>query len=73
MVKTTKKEAPNYLTELIPKSKQTIRKRSHIPSYRCRTDSFKCSSFPSTLNDWFNLDENIRKSESISVFNIQHF
>ena len=24
--------------------------------------------FPSTLNDWFNLDLNIRNSESISVF-----
>ena len=24
--------------------------------------------FPSTLNDWFKLDENIRNSESISIF-----
>ena len=24
--------------------------------------------FPSTLNDWFNLDLNIRNSESVSVF-----
>ena len=28
----------------------------------------KHSFFPSTLNDWFNLDTNIRNSESISLF-----
>ena len=65
-----KEGAPNYLVKLIPKSKQTIRARNnHIPSYNCRTDCFKYSFFPSTpLNDWFNLDNNIRKTESISIF-----
>ena len=29
---------------------------------------FKYSFFPSTLNDWFRLDMNIRNSESISLF-----
>ena len=54
---------------LIPKCNQTIRTRnSHIPIFRCRTDCFKYSFFPSNLRDWFNLDDDIRNSESISVF-----
>ena len=61
MFKIMKKEAPNYLVNLIPKCEQTIRtSNNHIPSYHCRTDYLKYSFFPSTLNDWFKLDENIR-------------
>ena len=64
-----KDEAPNYLMNLIPKCNQTIRTRNnHIPIFCCRTDCFKYSFFLSTLRDWFNLDGNIRNSESISVF-----
>ena len=39
-----------------------------MPIFHCRTDCFRYSFFPSTLKDWFNLDDNIRNSESISVF-----
>ena len=53
------------MINLIP----TIRTRNNsTPSYKCRTDCFKHSFFPSTLNDWFNLGINIRNSESISSF-----
>ena len=69
MFKIMKEEAPNYLINLILKCNRTIRMRnSHIPIFHCRTDCFKYSFFPSTLRDWFNLDDNIRNSESISVF-----
>ena len=34
-------------------------KTAYHLSYKCRTNSFKHSFFPSTLNDWFNLDINI--------------
>ena len=69
MFKIMKEEAPNYLINLIPKCNRTIRTRnSHIPIFHCRTDYFKYYFFPSTLRDWFNLDDNIRSSESISVF-----
>ena len=62
-------QAPSYLINLIPKNNQIMRTRnSHIPIFHCRTDSFKYSFFPSTLRGWFNLDENIRNSESISIF-----
>ena len=64
MFKIMTEEAPNYLMNLIPKRYVTIRTRnSHISIFRCRTDCFKYSFFPSTLRDWFNLDDNIRNSE----------
>ena len=69
MYKIMNRQAPNYLINLIPKCQQFFRTRnSQIPAFHCRTDNFKCSFFPSTLNDWFNLDNNIKKSESISTF-----
>ena len=69
MFKIMKEEAPNYLINLIPKCEQTIRtKNNRIPVYHCGTESFKHSFFPSTLKDWFSLDERIRNSETISTF-----
>ena len=69
MFKIMKKEAPNYLTNLIPKTQQNIvTRKSNIPTFYCRTDCFKYSFFPSTLRDWFNLDLSIRNSESIAIF-----
>ena len=69
MFKIMNEQAPNSLITLIPKRNQTIRTRnSHTPIIRCRIDCFNYSFFPSTLKDWFNLDENIRNSESISSF-----
>ena len=43
-------------------------RNNHKPVIHCRTDCFKYSFFPSTLRDWFSLDENIRNAESISSF-----
>ena len=54
---------------MIPKIQQTTRTRiNRIPTFHCRTDCFKNSFFPFTLNDWYKLDEAIRNSESISIF-----
>ena len=39
-----------------------------MPTFHCRTHCFKNSSFPSTLNNWYKLDETVRNSESNSVF-----
>ena len=62
-------KAPNFLRNLIPKCDPTIKtKNKSIPTFHYRTDSFKYSFFPSTLNDYFSLDINIRNSESISLF-----
>ena len=69
MFKIINEEAPKYLLDLIPKIQQTIVTRySNIPLFFCRTESFKYSFFPSTLKDWFNLNDYIRNSESISIF-----
>ena len=66
MFKIVKEESPNYL---IPKIQQTTRtKMNRMPTFHCRTDCFKNSFFPSTLNGWYKLDETIRNSESISIF-----
>ena len=67
-----KEEALNYfnhLINLVPKSETNTRTRNNsIPTFNCRTNCFKYSFFPSTLNDWFNVDLNIRNSGSISIF-----
>ena len=69
MFKIMKKEAPNYLINLIPKCEAAIRTRNNsFPTYNCRTECFKYSFFPSTLKEWFRLDINIRNAESISLF-----
>ena len=54
---------------MVPKCETNTRTRNNrIPIFNCRTNCFRCSFFPSTLNDWFNLVLNIRNSESISIF-----
>ena len=69
MFKIMKEEAPNYLTNLVPKCETNTRTRNNsIPSFNCPTNCFKYSFFPSNLNDWFNLDLNIRNSKSILIF-----
>ena len=69
MYKIMKKETPNYLTNLIPKSHQFFRTRANsITTFYCRTDCYKNSFFPSALSDWFQLDAAIRNSESIAIF-----
>ena len=62
-------KAPYYLKNIIPKCHQSTRLRNNrLPTFHCRTECFKNSFFPSTLNDWFNLDSTIRDSESIAIF-----
>ena len=69
MFKIMNEKAPNYLINLIPKYEPTTRTRSNsIPSYKCRTNCFKHPFFPSAPNNRFNLDINIRNSESITLF-----
>ena len=63
------KKAPNYLTNLIQKSRQFFRTSTNrIPTFYCRTDCLKNSFSPSALSDWFQLDVTIRNSDSIAIF-----
>ena len=68
MFKIMNEQAPSYLINLLPRKQQNVTTRNQILHYFCRTDCFKNSFFPSTINDWYNLDETIRNSESISIF-----
>ena len=62
-------KAPYYLKNIIPKCHQSTRLRNNcLPTFHCRTECFKNSFVPSTINDWFNLDSTIRDSESIAIF-----
>ena len=68
MFKIIKEKAPTYLINLIPKCEPTVRtKNNSIPTFNYPIDRFKYSFFPSTLNDWFNLDPNIRNAVSFSL------
>ena len=61
--KIMKEEAPDYLINFVTNCETNTRTRNNsIPNFNCRTNCFKYSFFPSTLNDWFNLDLNIRNS-----------
>ena len=69
MYKIMKEEAPNYLINFVPKCETNTRTRNNSTStFNCQTNFFKYSFFLSTLNEWFNLDLNIRNSQSISIF-----
>ena len=69
MVKIMTEKAPNYLTNLIPNCDPTVKTRNRsIPTFHCWTHCFKYYFFPSTLDDCFSLDINIRNSESTSLF-----
>ena len=69
MFKIMKEKTPAYLINLVPKCERTIRtKNNSIPTFNCQTVSFKYYFFPSALNDWFNLDSDIRIAESFSSF-----
>ena len=69
MFKIINNEAPNYILTLIPKSQQAITtSNNQIPNYHCRTNFFKYSFFPSTLQDWFNLNASIRKLRVLAIF-----
>ena len=64
MLKIMKKEAQNYLMNLIPKCKVALRTRnSNFRTYNCLTDCSRHYFFPSALNGLFRLDINKRNSD----------
>ena len=60
---------PKYLTFLIPKREigYDIRNRNK-PFFKCRTESFKNSFFPYTVEALFSLDPTIMNSKSSEIF-----
>ena len=60
---------PKYLTDLIPKGEIGYNIRNeNKPFLNCRTDSFKNSFFPYTIEAWFSLDPTIINSKSLEIF-----
>ena len=59
---------PTYLFNLIPQSTHAyqIRTSGNIPTYQCRTDTFKHSFFPWTVVQWNKIHPDIRNA-SIAV------
>ena len=67
--KIMKNEAPNYLISLIPEREQTLTQETNIyQSIIAEQIVLSIHFFPCALNDWFNQDDSIRNSESISTF-----
>ena len=65
MYKITNIGIPKYLTDHIPKREIdfNIRNRNE-PFFKFRTESFKNSFFPYTIEIWFSLDPTIINSKS---------
>lgn len=64
-----KEKAPNYVIILILIWEQIVRIKI-IAIYQATTieKNFKVIYFPSTLKDWFNLDNSIRSFESVLIY-----
>ena len=60
---------PSYLAELIPSEFHLYNTRNtrNITKYSCRTDAFKYSFFPWTINEWNKLNFSIQAS-SFNIF-----
>ena len=64
------KQAPGYLTELIPARREAYQTRylANISSLSLKHNFFKNTFFPSTILEWSKLDPSLRNSPSYNVF-----
>ena len=66
--------APEFLSNLLPPQRGEEERRAGRrikPPFEapfCRTERYRASFFPFCINEWNNLDENIRNLPSISTF-----
>ena len=69
MFKVIKNRSPSYLSRLVPSSNSRyLTRNSDIFQIRAKHNFFKNSFFPSTINEWNNLDPDICNSESVGFF-----
>ena len=69
MFEIMKNQPTECLNNLILTRKQNCNSRNiYFPSYNCRTEYFKSSFFPASLEEWFQLDPSIRNSEIIKAY-----
>ena len=69
-LKKSKNRLPIYLFYLVHSSsyRYLTRNSDNISQIRKKLNFFKNCFFPSTINEWNNLDRNIRNSESVGFF-----
>ena len=70
LFKIIKNRSPSYLFQLVPSStsRYLTRNSDNISQIRTKHNFFKNSFFPSTINEWNNLDPDIHNSESVGFF-----
>ena len=70
LFKKVNNQSPRYLFQLVPSlnTRYFSRNSESIPQLRTKHDFLRNSFFPSTIKEWNNLDPQIRKSKSISIF-----
>ena len=61
-------KSPPYLYELIPPLQRSNRYPGCFKTLRCRTELFRNSLLPFTVNEWNKLDSDIKNSDSQSIF-----
>ena len=61
------KQSPSYLFQLVPSTniRYFSRNSENIPQLRTKHEFFKNSFFPSTIQEWKNLDPHIKKSKAL--------
>ena len=67
------KTSPTYLQNIIPStvqqaSQRTLRTGNNIRNIKCKTNHYQKSFLPNTIQDWNNLPEETRNSDSINTF-----
>ena len=70
IVKIINNQSLRYLFQLValPNTRYFSRNSENIPQLRTKHDFFKNCFFSSTIKEWNNLNPQIRKSKSISIF-----
>ena len=70
--KATHGETPVYLQNIIPSRNPQInynlRNEDNVPSFKCRTSNFQNSFLPKTINEWNNLENDLKLCETVGAF-----
>ena len=60
-------KSPPYFNEIIPPLHRSHRYPGCFKTLRCRTELFRNSLLPFTVNEWNKLDSDIKKSDSYAI------
>ena len=65
--------APDYLNNLLPptvaaRNPYHVRLNDRFSKYACRTEAFRDSFFPKTVNEWNELPKEVKHAPSLESF-----